>query len=264
MPTVVNGEITEYFGLIRDISEIKAVEEKLAEESVRAQEVETVKNAFLHNMSHEIRTPLNTVVGFSELFQMEHSPEDEAIFINEIKENSASLLKLINDILFLSRLDAGMITLSPQPVDFASIFAGRCSSIWDNHKQEGVEYKIQSPYNRLVVEIDEPNVTMVINKIITNAIQYTKSGSVLARYEYIADRLLVSIEDTGCGIKKENLENIFGRFVTGANNGAGLGLSICHELVHYMGGTIELTSTEGKGTTVWFSIPCKLVEMERK
>lgn len=264
VPTIVDGEITEYFGLIRDISEIKAVEEKLAEESVRAQEVETVKNAFLHNMSHEIRTPLNTVVGFSELFQMEHSPEDEALFINEIKNNSASLLKLINDILFLSRLDAGMITLSPQPVDFASIFAGRCSSVWDNHKQPGVEYNIQSPYNRLVVEIDEPNVSMIINKIITNAIQHTKSGSVLARYEYIADRLLVSVEDTGCGIKKENLENIFGRFVTGANNGAGLGLSICHELVHYMGGTIELTSTEGKGTTVWFSIPCKLVEMERK
>lgn len=264
VPTIVDGEITEYFGLIRDISEIKAVEEKLAEESVRAQEVETVKNAFLHNMSHEIRTPLNTVVGFSELFEMEHSPEDEAVFINEIKENSASLLKLINDILFLSRLDAGMITLSPQPVDFASIFAGRCSSVWDNHKQPGVEYIVQSPYNRLVVEIDEPNVSMIINKIITNAIQHTKSGSVLARYEYIADRLLVSVEDTGSGIKKENLENIFGRFVTGANNGAGLGLSICHELVHYMGGNIELTSTEGKGTTVWFSIPCKMVEMERK
>ena len=264
VPTIVDGEITEYFGLIRDISEIKAVEEKLAEESVRAQEVETVKNAFLHNMSHEIRTPLNTVVGFSELFQMEHSPEDEALFINEIKNNSASLLKLINDILFLSRLDAGMITLSPQPIDFASIFAGRCSSVWDNHKQPGVEYIVQSPYNRLVVEIDEPNVSMIINKIITNAIQHTKSGSVLARYEYIADRLLVSVEDTGSGIKKENLENIFGRFVTGANNGAGLGLSICHELVHYMGGTIELKSTEGKGTTVWFSIPCKLVEMERK
>lgn len=264
VPTIVDGEITEYFGLIRDISEIKAVEEKLAEESVRAQEVETVKNAFLHNMSHEIRTPLNTVVGFSELFEMEHSPEDEAVFINEIKENSASLLKLINDILFLSRLDAGMITLSPQPIDFASIFAGRCSSVWDNHKQPGVEYIVQSPYNQLVVEIDEPNVSMIINKIITNAIQHTKSGSVLARYEYIADRLLVSVEDTGSGIKKENLENIFGRFVTGANNGAGLGLSICHELVHYMGGNIELTSTEGKGTTVWFSIPCKLVEMERK
>ena len=263
VPTSKDGEIQEYFGLIRDISDIKAVEEKLAQESVRAQEVETVKNAFLHNMSHEIRTPLNTVVGFSELFEMEHSPEDEAIFINEIKNNSASLLKLINDILFLSRLDAGMITLSPQPIDFASIFAGRCSSVWDNHKQPGVEYIIQSPYKRLVIEIDEPNVSMIINKILTNAIQHTTSGSVLARYEYIADRLLVSVEDTGSGIKKENMENIFGRFVTGANNGAGLGLSICHELVQYMGGKIELTSTEGKGTTVWFSIPCKMVEMER-
>ena len=263
VPTYKNGAIQEYFGLIRDISDIKAVEEKLALESIRAQEVETVKNAFLHNMSHEIRTPLNTVVGFSELFEIEHSAEDEAVFISEIKNNSASLLKLINDILFLSRLDAGMITLSPQPVDFASIFAGRCTSIWDNHKLPGVEYKIQSPYKRLVIEIDEPNVSLIINKIITNAIQHTKSGCVLARYEYIADRLLVSVEDTGSGIKKENLENIFGRFVTGANNGAGLGLSICHELIQYMGGKIELTSTEGKGTTVWFSLPCKMLEMER-
>ena len=263
MPTYNNGEIVEYFGMIRDISEIKAVEEKLAEESVRAQEVEKVKNAFLHNMSHEIRTPLNTVVGFSELFEMEHTVEDEAVFINEIKNNSASLLKLINDILFLSRLDAGMITISPQPIDFASIFAGRCTSVWDNHKKSGVDYIIQSPYKRLVIEIDEPQISLIINKIINNAIQYTTSGSVLARYEYIADRLLVSVEDTGCGINEKNLKTIFGRFVTGANNGAGLGLSICHELVEYMGGKIEITSTVDKGTTVWFSIPCKMIEMER-
>lgn len=263
VPTYNNGAIKEYFGLIRDISDIKAVEEKLAEESIRAQEVETVKNAFLHNMSHEIRTPLNTVVGFSELFEMEHSPEDETVFIDEIKNNSALLLKLINDILFLSRLDAGMITISPQPIDFASIFAGRCSSVWDNHKVDGVEYIAQSPYKRLVIEIDEPNVSIIINNILTNAIQHTTSGSVLARYDYIADRLLISVEDTGCGIKKEDLDHIFGRFVTGASNGVGLGLSICHELVESMGGKIEITSTEGKGTTVWFSIPCKMIELER-
>ncbi|WP_028902552.1 ATP-binding protein [Prevotella sp. P6B4] len=264
IPTYKDDEIVEYFGLIRDISDIKAVEEELAEESIKAQEVETVKNAFLHNMSHEIRTPLNTVVGFSELFEMDHSPEDEAVFIEEIKSNSASLLKLINDILFLSRLDAGMITISPHPVDFASVFDGRCASVWDNNKQPGVEYHIQNPYKRLVLEIDEPNISLIINKILTNAIQYTTSGSVLARYEYIADRLLISVEDTGCGIKQENLPTIFDRFVTGANNGAGLGLSICHELVEHMGGKIEISSTEGKGTTVWFSVPCKMIETERK
>ncbi len=264
IPTYKDGTIVEYFGLIRDISDIKAVEEQLAKESVKAQEIETVKNAFLHNMSHEIRTPLNAVVGFSELFEMEHSAEDEQVFINEIKNNSASLLKLINDILFLSRLDAGMITLTPRPIDFAAIFTGRVSAVWDNHKKEGVEYRIQSPYKRLILEIDEPHVSMVINKIVTNAIQHTNQGMVLARYEYIGDRLLVAIEDTGIGIKKENQANIFDRFVTGANNGAGLGLSICHELVEYMGGHIEITSTEGKGTIVWFSIPCKMIEKERQ
>ena len=263
VPTYKEGEIVEYFGLVRDISDVKAVEEKLAQESVKAQEVETVKNAFLHNMSHEIRTPLNTVVGFSELFEMEHSAEDETIFINEIKENSASLLKLINDILFLSRLDAGMITLSPRPIDLANIFDGLVASVWDNKKKPGVEYRIQSPYKHLVVEIDEPHVSMIINKILTNAVQYTTKGLVLARYEYIADRLLISIEDTGCGIKKEQMDNIFGRFATGTNNSAGLGLSICHELVEYMGGKIEITSTEGKGTVVWISIPCKLLDKER-
>jgi len=263
VPTYKNGKIVEYLGIIRDISDIKAIEKKLVKKSARAQEVETVKNAFLHYMSHEIRTPLNTVVGFSELFEMEHAPEDEAVFIKEIKENSASLLKLINDILFLSRLDAGMITMAPQPIDFASIFDGRCASVWDNHKKPDVVYQVQNPYKRLVIEIDEPYVSMIINKIITNALQHTTQGYVMARYEYIADRLLVSVEDTGSGIKQENITNIFNRFVTGTNNRAGLGLSICRELVACMNGKIELTSTEGKGTTVWFEIPCKMTEMER-
>jgi signal transduction histidine kinase len=156
-----------------------------------------------------------------------------------------------------------MINISPQPVDFSSIFAGRCASVWDNHKIEGVNYIIQSPYKRLLIEIDEAHVSMIINKILTNSIQHTTKGYVMARYDYIADRLIVSVEDTGCGIKKEALGNIFGRFVTGANSGSGLGLSISHELVEYMGGKIDLTSTEGKGTTVWFWIPCKMIEMER-
>jgi signal transduction histidine kinase len=156
-----------------------------------------------------------------------------------------------------------MINISPQPIDFAGIFAGRCASVWDNHKTDGVNYIIQSPYKRLLIEIDEPQVSMIINKIITNAVQYTTKGYVLARYDYIADRLIITIEDTGCGIDKNTLSNIFGRFVTGASSGSGLGLSISHELVEYMGGRIDITSAEGKGTIVWFSIPCKMIEMER-
>ena len=263
IPLYQRGEIKEYFGMCRDISELKAIETKLAKETVRAQEVEVIKNAFLRNMSYEIRTPLNSVVGFSELFELDHSPEDEAIFIDEIKRSSSSLLKLINDILFLSRLDAGMITITPKPLDFAAICVSRCEAVWNNLKQPGVEYIVRNPYKRMIVEVDDSNLSMVIDKIITNAVQHTTKGMVEVRYDYMGDQLMISVEDTGSGIPKETVEHIFERFVTTANTGAGLGLSICHELIEYMGGKIQLKSEEGKGTTVWITLPCKLIEMER-
>ena len=263
IPLYHQGKIKEYFGMCRDISELKAIENQLAKETVRAQEVEVIKNAFLRNMSYEIRTPLNSVVGFSELFEMEHTPEDEAIFIDEIKSSSASLLKLINDILFLSRLDAGMITINPKPVDFAAICESRCEAVWHHLKKPSVEYIVRNPYKRMVVEIDEANLSLVVDKVITNAVQYTTKGTVEARYDYMGDQLIISVEDTGPGIPQAAVEHIFERFVTGASTGAGLGLSICHELIEYMGGKIQLKSEEGKGTTVWITLPCKLIEMER-
>ena len=258
------GEMTEYFGMCRDISELKAIEEKLAQETLRAQEVEVVKNAFLHNMSFEIRTPLTTVVGFAELFQMEHTPDDETVFINEIKSNSAQLLKLINDILFLSRLDADMITINAQPVDLASSITACCENAWANDKKEGVNYIVKKPFKRLLLDIDMNNIGIVLEKIINNAVQHTTQGTVLVHYDYLGDHLSVSVEDTGHGISEEQIQHIFDRFVTeGVGNGAGLGLSICQELVQHMGGQIHLTSTVGRGTNVWFTIPCKLIEMER-
>ena len=257
------GKLIDYFGMCRDISELKDMEEKLARETLRAQEVEVVKNAFLHNMSFEIRTPLNTVVGFAELFQMEHSQEDEVVFIQEIKDNSAKLLKLINDILFLSRLDAEMIEFKTRPADFTSLISQQCEAAWTNMKKPDVEYSVSSPFRKLMLEIDSYNVGIIIDKIVTNAVQHTDSGSIKVRYDYLGDNLIVSVEDTGCGIPNSSLSHIFERFVTGANNGAGLGLSICNELIQRLGGTINIKSDEGKGTTVWFSIPCQALEIER-
>ena len=250
--------------MCRDISKLKAIEEKLAQETLRAQEVEVVKNAFLHNMSFEIRTPLTTVVGFAELFQMDHSAEDEAVFIREIKSNSAQLLKLINDILFLSRLDAEMITINPQPTDFTTSITVRCESTWANLKKPGVDYIVKTPFKKLVLDIDFNHIGMVVEKILNNAVQHTTQGTVLVHYDYMGDQLAVSIEDTGHGIPEDQIKHIFDRFVTDASsNGAGLGLSICQELIQHMGGKINLSSTVGRGTNVWFTIPCKLIEMER-
>ena len=259
------GRIKEYFGMARDISELKGIETKLAQETLRAQEVEVVKNAFLHNMSFEIRTPLNAVVGFAELFQMEHSPEDETVFIREIKENSAKLLKLINDILFLSRLDAEMITMKPSPVDFAASFPSKVEAAWAHDKQPAVDYIIENPFRKLLIEVDDMNVSIIIEKVVLNAVQHTAAGRVRVRYDYVGDQLIVVVEDTGSGISEEALSHIFERFITGDGNTdrAGLGLSICHDLVQQLGGRINISSTVGKGTNVWFSIPCRLIEADR-
>ena len=198
------GRIKEYFGMCRDISEIKTIEEKLAAETLRAQEVEVVKNAFLHNMSFEIRTPLNAVVGFAELFQMEHSQDDEVVFINEIKENSTKLLKLINDILFLSRLDAEMIEFKTRATDFTATVDQHCESIWGTSRKPGVEYLVSSPFRKLILDIDSSNVSIILDKIVTNAVQHTEQGSVLVRYDYLGDRIIVSVDLIFLSVKTDN------------------------------------------------------------
>lgn len=259
-----DGRVKHYFGMCRDISEIKTTEELLARETVRAQEVETVKNAFLHNMSYQIRTPLNTVVGFAELFQMEHNKEDEAVFINEIKENSAYLLKLINDILFLSRLDARMIEFKTQPTDFAAFFEPRCQTAFAKYEHEGVKYTADNPYHKLVIDIDMQNLGIVIDRIMENAAKYTEKGSVRARYDYNGEQLVIACQDTGCGIPEEGLKQIFERFASNDSQSTGLSLSICYELVKQMDGRITFKSEVGRGTIVWITIPCKVIELERK
>ena len=259
-----SGKVANYFGMCRDVSEMKHTENELAKESAKAQEVETVKNAFLRNMSYEIRTPLNTVVGFAELFQMEHSSDDEVVFVEQIKENSRNLLKLINNILFLSRLDAQMIEIKTEFTDFAQLFDVDCSTSWENLRQDGVEYIIENPYKQLVVDIDAQNLGIVIDQIVTNACQHTTQGFVRTRIDYIGDRLILAVDDTGEGIEEKFLPTLFERFATGANTGSGLGLSICYELMQQMGGSINIKSTHGKGTTVWVTLPCKTSEIVRK
>lgn len=265
VPTIdTDGNVTEYFGMCRDISEIKAAEQLLAEETAKAQEVETVKSAFLRNMSYEIRTPLNSVVGFAELFAMEHAEEDESFFIKEIKENAAHLLKLINDILFLSRLDAHMIEIKAQPIDFAAFIEPRCQVAWYNHRQEGVDFVVDNPYQRLVIDLDEQNLGLVIDQIVANAAEHTTSGQVRIYYDYTGTELALAFQDTGSGIPPERMKDIFQRFGSSSGKGTGLGLPICYELTAQMGGKIRIKSEVGQGTIVWVTIPCHCSEIVRK
>ena len=259
-----DGNVTEYFGMCRDISDIKATEEQLAQETKKAQEVETVKDAFLRNMSYEIRTPLTSVVGFAELIEQSHDADDERIFIEEIKKNSRGLLNLVNNILLLSRLDAGMIEFKPEHVDFTAFLEARCQSAWMHSRLPDVEYIVDKSYDRLILDIDLANLGIVVDQIVTNAVQHTTAGYVRVRSDYNGDDLTVAIQDTGCGIPPGLQEKIFDRFVTTDSGSSGLGLPICQELVKLMGGRIRLKSEVGKGTIFWIIIPCTASEMTRR
>lgn len=264
VPVIADEGVTEYFGLIRDISEIKATEEQLAHETEKAREVEMLKQAFLANMSYEIRTPLNSVVGFAELFDREHSKDDEGFFIQEIRENSEKLLKLINDILYLSRLDAQMIEFNKVPIDLAAVFEGHCQSAVTNYLQPDVSFSVDNPYERLMLTIDLQNLGIAIDQILINAAQHTTSGHVRARYDYNGEDLMVAVQDTGSGIPDEKIEHLFDRFYTTDNVGSGLGLAISHEIIQHLGGKIRVKSEPGQGTIVWVSVPCQCSEIIRK
>lgn len=260
------GRVSHYFGMCQNETEMTYTELMLQEETAKARETDQLKDSFLQNMSYELRTPLNALVGFAELYNGEHSPEDEPIFAEEIRNNTNILLKLINDILFISRLDAHMIEFTYQPCDFATLFDGWCYMGW-SALGPGVKTVVENPYNHLEVSIDQQNLGMVIQRLCTYSAYDLKEGFVRAKYEYRQGELMITIEDTGEGVPAEALATIFNRFVRdsdGGQKGTGLDLPIVKELIEQMGGTIELQSEAGKGTAFYVSIPCEQTGYERK
>ena len=262
------GRVVRYFGLCRNMTDMVETEQRLAVETQKAQETELLKQSFLTNMSYEIRTPLNTVVGFAELFEAEHDPADEPIFVEEIKRNSNSLLGLVNDILFLSRLDANMEVYNKVDIDFALIFDSHCQMGWSG-VGPNVKTVVENPYVHLVVNIDQEHLGKVIERLCMNAVNYTRDGFIRAKYEYRHGELTISIEDTGLGIDEKTLPHVFERFVRNQEDalcGTGLDLPIVQQLVKQMGGNIDIQSEAGKGTTFWITIPCeaKSIEMKRE
>ena len=261
-----DGTVSHYFGMCRNVTEMTYTEIKLREETEKAQETEQLKNTFLLNMSYELRTPLSAVVGFAELFNGEHSAEDEPVFAEQIKKNTGELLKLINDILFISRLDARMIEFNYQETDFATLFEGWCYMGWST-LSPSVKAVVENSYSRLLARIDTQNLGMVIEKICTFSGSMVTEGAVRAKYEYRHGELMITIEDTGRGISKNDLPHVFERFVRNEQNehfGTGVDLPIVQELIEQMGGTIEVQSEEGKGCSFYLSIPCESSSIERK
>ena len=260
------GTITHYFGLCRNDTETIYTEARLREETEKAQETENLKNTFLTNMSYEIRTPLNAVIGFAGLYNSPHDEADEPIFAEEIKRNTGRLLQLVNDILFISKLDARMVEFNYKETDFAALFEGYCYMGWST-LNPGVTVSAENPYNHLMVTIDEKNLCEVIQKLCDHAARNTKEGFIRAKYEYRHGELSITVEDTSKGISPETLSHIFDRFTRNElinEYDTGLDMPIIKELVEQMGGSIEIQSEEGKGTTAYVIVPCEMSSLEKR
>ena len=261
-----DNHISHYFGMFRNQTDMVETERKLAIETRKAQEAELLKESFLTNMSYEIRTPLNTVLGFAELFETDHDEEDEPIFVEEIKKNTNTLLLLINDILFLSKLDADMVEFKHDDFDFAEYFDAYCQMGWSS-VNAGVKTNIENPYEHLVLNGDIEQLGKAIQKLCANSATFTQEGSIRAKYEFRRNELAICIEDTGGGIDPEAIPHVFDRFVRDKDArlyGTGLDLPIIESLVKKMGGTIEIQSELKKGTTVWIFLPCHAKKVEKK
>lgn len=259
-----DGQVTEYLGLLRDFSELRDIEQQLAEKTAKVQEVENTKNKFVKNMVQEIRTPLNTVVDYvNQLSDTKPTPNEEELR-KGILDNADYLIHLIDNILYLSRLEAKMVEFNIQPCNLADRFESLCMAGWMKYKNPDTKYVVENPYEQLVVDIDADNLAHAIAQLTANAAQHTSSGTVRARYDYIGRVLIITVDDTGEGITKKDLARLKQKGSSGTNNTKGLGLAITKELVSQMGGRVDISSEEGSGTTVYIVIPCHASSIKRK
>ena len=229
------------------------------EKAKKAEQASRMKSLFLANMSHEIRTPLNAIEGFSRVMAETDSPEDRMKFMEIIESNNGRLLALINDILDLSRVEAGEISIKKGMTDLNDL----CHSLQNIFKfrcPDSLQLIWNKPNMKVTLNTDANRVTQVMSNLIGNALKHTVKGSITYGYRLINDGSEVEffVTDTGSGIDPSDLENIFGTYVSrdaDAQNGYGLGLALCKTIVEKMDGRISVQSRLGEGSTFRFVLP---------
>ena len=260
------GNVVVITFIQRDITEDIIYQQNLITAKNKAEEADKLKSTFLANMSHEIRTPLNAIVGFSELLTETDDAEEKFEYKQLIETNSEILLKLIGDILDLSKIEVGSIDINRQKLNLCQLCDELYRSFQQRIKNPKVILKLINPYTKCVANFDKYRFMQIFTNFATNAIKYTPQGEIVMGYECMPGQVRIYVKDSGIGIPEEKKNRIFSRFekLDTFAQGTGLGLSICKTLMDHMGGRIGVESEEGKGSTFWFTLPYKPAVKEDK
>jgi signal transduction histidine kinase len=223
-----------------------------------------LKSAFLATMSHELRTPLNSIIGFTGIILRERvGPlnEEQKKQLNMVRRSSQHLLSLINDVLDISKIEAGQLKVASEKIDLRQIVEKAEQSTRPLAEGKGLELGLDISPEIETIMGDSRRVEQILLNLLSNAIKFTEKGSVRIVCETDEGNVIVKVTDTGMGIKAEDMETIFKSFrqidsgISRKYDGTGLGLSISKKLVELMGGNIWVTSTWGSGSTFGFSLP---------
>ncbi len=246
-------------GIASNTTRFHEVNRELQLAKEKAEQSDKLKSAFLANMSHEIRTPLNAIVGFSELLQTAEDEHEKAEYINIIKANNELLLRLIGDILDLSKIESGFIELKFEKFDISATFDEAFASLRARCTNPAIEFRARNPYSKCLVTLDKNRVLQVCTNFATNAMKYTAQGYILMGYEYVDGGLRLYVEDSGIGVPEQKQHLLFRRFskLDDFAQGTGLGLAICKAIIDANNGKIGVVSQAGKGSTFWAWIPCE-------
>ncbi len=268
-----SGRLISFFGVNQDITEQKRTEEELLRERTRAELANRAKSEFLANMSHEIRTPLNAIIGFADIMEQRVfgtiGNDRYAEYVTDIHASARHLLELVNDILDISTIEAGELSLSPVALDLGTIFQECTRLVSEQARIAEVMVSTNTASDMVTVYADRRAIRQILLNLLSNAIKFTPpGGNITIGAEFTDETISIIVRDTGVGIPEEELPKITQPFETGSNNphtlkkgnpyirpeGTGLGLAIVRSLAKLHGGDLDIESSAGEGTCVrvWF------------
>ena len=254
----LNGKPLTVVGASMNIDSQKELEQELIDARNQAEESERMKTAFLANISHEIRTPLNAIVGFSDVLPMAHSDEEHEELVGLIKKNTSHLLRLFEDLVNMSKLEAGGEAAKKARFDLDTLLVELSNRFKAQSEEKGITLQIEKPAVVVHPLSDIDRIREILNHYVDNALKFTKEGSVTLGYSLLDNnKLRIWVRDTGIGIAPEHCsDHLFERFfkIDDFIPGTGLGLSICRNLAQSLGGTVGVESKLGEGSVFWVEI----------